>query len=243
MYEETIEVEEQGDLLPPEEIDQDDEDEEDLGSEKTPQESDITALYLRNIGGVPLLTREQEVELAKAEEAGEAQVAEAALSSPVALRHVLELGDKVKRAELSLGDILLEMDEEDGPGNPNPHRSDDTIQRERFLKQIGKPRGLSRDPDLLHRELRKEKLSSQRRARLKENLERKTRAAFRITKELGLSKSRVNEIAGKLKTSCARITELVRELESAVVEQGQGSIRREIRRIEAETGLFWQPTE
>lgn len=237
MYEETIEVEEQGDLPPPEEIDQDDEDEEDLKSEQTRQETDLTALYLRNIGAIPLLTREREVELAKAKEEGETQVGEAALSSPIALRYVLELGDKVKRAELSLSGVLMDIDGEDGAGEPSSHGSDDTIHKKRFLRQIGRLSRLSRNLDLLYRELRKERLSSQRRARLEENLERKTREAFRITKDLGLSKSRVNEIAGTLKTPCARITKLVRELESAVAEQEQGSIRREIRRIETEAGM------
>ena len=54
--------------------------------------NDPISLYLREIGSVPLLAREDEVQLAKEKEQGEVQVIEAVLSSSVALRFVLQLG-------------------------------------------------------------------------------------------------------------------------------------------------------
>ncbi|MBI2997388.1 MAG: sigma-70 family RNA polymerase sigma factor [Deltaproteobacteria bacterium] len=237
MYEETTEVEEQGDLLPPEEIDQDDEDEEDLKSEQTRQESDLTALYLCDIAAVPLLSREQEVELAKAKEEGEAQVAEAALSSPIALRYVLELGERITRAELSLSGVLRDIDGKDGAGALSSHRSDDTPDQERFLEQIGRLSRLSRNLDLPHRELRKERLSLPRRSHLEKDLDKTKREILQMMKDLRLSRSQIDKIAAKLKTSCVRITELGRKLEDAVVEQERGPIRSEIKRIETEAGM------
>lgn len=237
MYEETIEVEEQGDLPPPEEIDQDDQDEKDLKSEQTRQETDLTALYLRNIGAIPLLTREREVELAKAKEEGETQIGEATLSSPIALRYVLELDDKVKRAELSLSGVLMDIDGEDEAGAPSSHGSDDTIHKKRFLRQIGRLSRLSRNLDLLHGELRKERLSLPRRAHLEKELDKKKHEILQMMKDLRLSEAQIDEIAGKLKASSARVAALGRELGDPVVGQDRESIHSDIKRIETETGM------
>lgn len=227
----------QQDLLAEEDRDREGEEEVDLKEEEAKQASDLTALYLQDIGTVPLLTREQEVELAKAKEEGEAHVAEAALSSPIALRYVLELGDKVKRAELGLGGILLEIDEEEEPAKPSSHGSDDTLDQKRFLKQIGQLSRLSRNLDLLKRELKKERLSLHRRAHLEKDLDKKKREILQIVKDLRLPKSRIEKIAEKLKVSYARITGLKRKRALASAKSEQETIISEIRRIEQETEM------
>ncbi|MBI4527461.1 MAG: sigma-70 family RNA polymerase sigma factor [Deltaproteobacteria bacterium] len=253
MYDETIEVEEEGDLLPQEELDQDDEDEEDLParrqtgrkSEKTDQENDLTALYFRDIGAVPLLTRDREVELGKAKEEGQAQVAEAALSSPIALRYILELGDKVKRAALGLSRVVLDIDEEGGAGKPprapaggpSSQGSDAALDQKRFLEQIARLCRLSRNLDLLRGELRKGRISFHRRAHLQKDLEQKQSEILQTMKDLRLSKSPIDEIAAKLKAFYARVAELKRELDHTVVKQEQESARAKISKIETETGM------
>ncbi|MBI4489013.1 MAG: sigma-70 family RNA polymerase sigma factor [Deltaproteobacteria bacterium] len=235
IYEESDDLEDQQGPLPPEELDHEDE-QADLGREET-GESDPVALYFREIGSVPLLTREREVELAKEREEGEAQVIEAVLSSPIALRYILELGDKVERAELNLGDVLLDADEEEEAANLPTARTGETMQQRRFLKEIGKLRRLGRDLDLLHRGLRERRVSIQRRVHLEKDLSNKKSQILQTMKDLRLSKSRIQEIAEKLKASHGRITQLEQKMPLSAVKKEQGSIRMEIRRIEAETGM------
>ncbi|MBI2350473.1 MAG: hypothetical protein HYV00_03160, partial [Deltaproteobacteria bacterium] len=73
-----------GEIDDPEELDQEGEQETELETEDIGESRDPVALYLRDMGSVPLLTREGEVEVAKQMEEGEAQVLEAVLSSPIA---------------------------------------------------------------------------------------------------------------------------------------------------------------
>src|SRR2546426_477566 len=80
------EIEESGDLLAADESEPEEKEEAEI--EGLQKSSDPIALYLREIGSVPLLTREQEVSLAREIEEGEQKVFEAALSSPAALRTV-----------------------------------------------------------------------------------------------------------------------------------------------------------
>jgi RNA polymerase primary sigma factor len=85
------------------------------------ESSDPVRLYLREMGNFPLLSREQEVEIAKRIEAGENEVEEEVLRSPVTLDFVIELGARVEAGEADLRDIFEENqepaddDEERGP--------------------------------------------------------------------------------------------------------------------------------
>ena len=106
-------LEEPEDLPSPEELNREGEQETELETEDIEESSDPVSLYLRDIRSVQLLTREGEVQLAKEKEQGEAQVIEAVLSSSVALRFVLELGEKAERAELSVRDVLVHTEEDE----------------------------------------------------------------------------------------------------------------------------------
>src|SRR5262249_33303925 len=63
--------------------------------------SDPVRMYLQEIGAVSLLSREQEVEIAKQIEEGEKQVREHVLSHPFLISYLLELADRIKAGELS----------------------------------------------------------------------------------------------------------------------------------------------
>ncbi|MFP6683362.1 MAG: sigma-70 family RNA polymerase sigma factor, partial [Polyangiaceae bacterium] len=69
-------------------------------------------IYLRKMGSMTLLTREGEVELCKRIEAGEMRVAAAASKSPIAVRAVIALGEKLRKHEVRVKD-LMRADETD----------------------------------------------------------------------------------------------------------------------------------
>jgi RNA polymerase primary sigma factor len=73
--------------------------------------SDPVRLYLKEMGNFQLLSREQEVEIAKRIEAGEQEVEEEVLKSPVTLDFLIDLGDRVEAGEADLRDIFEETEE------------------------------------------------------------------------------------------------------------------------------------
>ncbi|RYG79142.1 RNA polymerase sigma factor RpoD, partial [bacterium] len=75
--------------------------------------NDPVRLYLRKMGSVSLLTREGEVEIAKRIEQGEHSILHAILNSPVAVREIIDLGDKLRKHKIRVKDIIRDADDED----------------------------------------------------------------------------------------------------------------------------------
>jgi RNA polymerase primary sigma factor len=73
--------------------------------------SDPVRLYLKEMGNFQLLSREQEVEIAKRIEAGEQEVEEEVLKSPVTLDFLIDLGERVEAGEADPRDIFEEAEE------------------------------------------------------------------------------------------------------------------------------------
>jgi RNA polymerase primary sigma factor len=80
-------------------------------AESIGEPSDPVRLYLGEIGNFPLLSREQEVEIAKRIEAGENEVENEVLRSPVMLDFVIELSARVEAGEADPREIFEENQE------------------------------------------------------------------------------------------------------------------------------------
>jgi RNA polymerase primary sigma factor len=74
--------------------------------------SDPVRMYLQEMGNIPLLSREEEVAIAKEMEAGEKQVRQEVFSVPLALRYVLSLGEKLKQEEIEPRHVFGDDEEE-----------------------------------------------------------------------------------------------------------------------------------
>jgi RNA polymerase primary sigma factor len=74
--------------------------------------NDPVRMYLREMGTVPLLTREGEVEIAKRIERGQLRVLKALSRSPIVIREILAMGEDLKRGVRSIKEIVT-FDEEE----------------------------------------------------------------------------------------------------------------------------------
>jgi RNA polymerase primary sigma factor len=74
--------------------------------------NDPVRMYLREMGTVPLLTREGEVEIAKRIERGKLAVIKSISRTPTVARKVIEMGDQLKAAERTIRELVIFNDEE-----------------------------------------------------------------------------------------------------------------------------------
>ncbi len=74
--------------------------------------NDPVRMYLREMGTVPLLTREGEVEIAKRIERGQLRVMKAISRSPIVIREIVGLGEDLKRGVRNIKEVVT-FDEEE----------------------------------------------------------------------------------------------------------------------------------
>ncbi len=79
----------------------------DLAQEFSDKTNDPVRMYLREMGTVPLLTREGEIELAKRIERGQRAVRKSLSRSPLITREILALGEDVRRDAIPVRDVLV----------------------------------------------------------------------------------------------------------------------------------------
>ena len=122
--------------------DQFDDSELDLSAGEEDKGSDPVRLYLRQMGRVPLLTREQEVTLAKRIEAGQIRANRALARSPIAIAELLRMGEELEdglstiRSVVNFGD-QAEFGEEEDRGEEYLRLTVEGIARIRKLFQTG----------------------------------------------------------------------------------------------------------
>ena len=90
----------------------------DFGHPVAPEESiytdDPVRVYLREMGAVPLLTREGEVNLARRMERGKTQMRRAISRSPLAVELVLALYERARKGEIEIDSLAELGDAEEG---------------------------------------------------------------------------------------------------------------------------------
>src|SRR6187399_2151243 len=74
--------------------------------------NDPVRMYLREMGTVPLLTREGEVEIARRIERGKLAVIKSISRTPTIARVIMQMGDQLKNDERSIRELVTFVDEE-----------------------------------------------------------------------------------------------------------------------------------
>ena len=186
---------------------------------------DPVRMYLREMGTVSLLSREGEVEIAKKIEVGEKKVIEEVLSSPLALRYVLELGEKLAQHEIRVREIIKDGDED------AEYLEDEEVHERRLLDQIAKIRRAANERDKIKNELEGKRLSAQRRQALQQTLEKYHDRIVGSLKNLQLNRKQTEAIVDGLKRAMDRMQTLERRVKE--FEQRTGKSASELLKLVA----------
>jgi RNA polymerase primary sigma factor len=167
---------------------------------------DPVRMYLREMGSIPLLTREGEVEIAKRIEEAQNQILMAVIRNPLATKEVLHLRDRLNAGKLSLDelDAPAGTDEDDDLGwQVQGHRQlgefiDQIAACDLQLKRIKKRLG----QNTLSENVRRELLAEEKKIRAK---------MARLIKEINLQSVHLDRIVQKLGCLVERIRQAKRE--------------------------------
>ncbi len=172
-------------------------------AERAPGETaDPVRMYLQEMGGVPLLTREEEVAIAKEIETGEREVREAVYSLDISLQYVLTLAERLRSGEIEARHVFGDDDQEatataaDTAEGAEPKEDKRT---EGFLRQAGKLRRLATERQKLVAERERSRTSKVRKEKIARRLELIRLAVRDALMELTVGVKHINALVEKLK--------------------------------------------
>jgi RNA polymerase primary sigma factor len=166
------------------------------GDDEYFKSNDPVRMYLRKMGSVALLTREGEVEIAKRIEEGENEILSAILSSPVAVREIIEIGERLRNHKIRVKDIVRDAEDEE-------HEFDEEEADRRIIRLIDRVKRLDKKNAELIEE-RKTAVDTRRKLIDKELSENK-KELVKTLQEMRLNKKTIDKIVMKLKAMIDRV--------------------------------------
>jgi RNA polymerase primary sigma factor len=183
--------------------------------------NDPVRMYLRKMGTVSLLTREGEVEIAKRIEEGEQRVLSSILSSPIAVREIIEIGEKLKKHKIRVKDIIRDAEETD----ESQHFDEEEADR-RIIRLIDKVKARNKKIEELRDELKE--ASGARRKQIAEEVETTHGEMVALLGEMRLNKKTIDKIVGVLKKLIERVERA--EAQATELEKRVGIPKEDIKR-------------
>jgi len=192
--------------------------------ERLPPE-DPVRLYLREIGRVPLLTAEREVELGQQIERGQERIRRAIMAVPLVRRELMTLAEGLRRREVEPGELL---EAPDGTELSEP-------ELKRVLGMFAQIRRLDRELEDLEAARARARKPASRKA-VQEWIAQNHQARVRLFGDVPLKPAVVDRWVARVRALAQEAGGLARQLETA--EPGErAALRKRIREIEGQIGL------
>ena len=176
--------------------------------------SDPVRMYLREMGSVSLLTREGEVEIAKRIEEGDRDVASVILNTPITVKEVLSLGDRLRKFQLNASEISKEIEEEE------LEEDEEDVHRTRLLATIDQLREQDDRLEAISAELERTDLAEEERGQLVTEQQALKTSLAEILKSLRLKDRHIEKIAFRLKELSLKVDKVIHEIADLEKEAG-----------------------
>ncbi len=181
--------------------------------------------YLREVKSIPLLSRDQERKLAQRIEEGETHLVDETLSSILALRWTLALGERIAAGLVNVRDVVQDTDEASAD-----LLGDERVLKARFRIRMRKLQYMAKGHERTAKELKKP-ITARRRQQLDRKLSLQRGKITKIIRSLQLNRQHL----GKVIEEHEAIYERIKKLERTV--QGWRKRNQAIRAVEEESGM------
>lgn len=176
--------------------------------------ADPVRMYLREMGQVALLSREEEVEIAKRIEAGEREVFNAIMESSIGVKEILSIKERLEERKLDITDVLRGLDED-----LTDEEKEELTQRViSILSEVEVLDKKNRDMQL---ELLSADLSESEQLKLKSAIQENKEQIVNHLKGLQLGKNQIDHVIDKLQFYLNSIESAEKNLEECIVRCGK----------------------
>ena len=177
---------------------------------------DPVRMYLKEMGSVSLLTKEKEVEIAKRIEKGEREILNVTFNSPLTVKEILSIGEKIRKGKASIVDVVKGTDDESTEEEQKYHT-------DKFLRLEEKLRNLDSEKETLFKKSQGKGLAPAKKAQIGKQLDENRDKTRETLKEMNLSSRHIERINHKLKNLVEKVDKCEAELAGIVKASGYSS--------------------
>jgi RNA polymerase primary sigma factor len=175
--------------------------------------TDPVKMYLREMGLVSLLSREDEVEIAKQIEAGEQEVLKALVQSATGVERIIGFADPLSKGEIRLRDVLRDVDEIDT-------FVEESVHTEKICKIIDDIREIHKENASYRKSLCDNKMDPGARRRARRCINRRSQKILELIKDWRLDARLISSIVNTIEDHIIRFDDLEREVAQCASQLG-----------------------
>jgi RNA polymerase primary sigma factor len=184
---------------------------------------DPVRLYLKEIGKVPLLTAQQEVQIGRRIEVGQIALRRGLAGIPMAVRALLDVGERLRHNEIAADDVIVLP--EGGELEAKEIRP--------VLLAFGRMRRLERKIARLEEALTDKRRSASGRANVQKQIATHRAGIQKTVADMPLKPALIDDLVGKVRRLCQRIDAVAHESR----RNRTAALARELKQLEQDAGL------
>ncbi len=186
---------------------------------------DPVRLYLKEMGTVPLLSKEGEVSIAKRIEEGKREAAQVLYSLPFSLRDVRDLGDKLRKGKISIHEVVHAGDDD----FEDLQSQNEEELHTRVLKLINEIDRHSNDINTFTHHVNSSRISEARKKTIREKMQNARYALFDKLEALNIHCRQTDRLVMKLREMVSEV--FISEREIYGLERKTGLTIAELKEI------------
>jgi len=169
--------------------------EDEAGEELNPDTSekftDPFRMYLQDMGPFSLLTRDEEVEIAKHIEEGEKRISEVVLNTHLITREIMRLGGKLKEGKISVRELIRDLDDEEMD-------IDERYYKKKILSLVERIKRADQQKQELQKKLIQKNLSEVKKREINKKIENYHKKINKLIYQINLNNTQIEMVAHKL---------------------------------------------
>ena len=154
--------------------------------------NDPVRMYLKSMGSLSLLTRDEEVQIAKRIEEGNRKIIDVVLNAPCTIREVMEIGRKLSADNLSVREVIRDLEDEE-------IAIDEMLYKRNVIGFINKICRAERHKVELQKKLKQRFLSRTEKESVKKKIANQTEKIVTLLRTINLSSAQITLLVHKLK--------------------------------------------
>ena len=200
---------------------------ESVKTEDIGKTDDPVRMYLREMGTVPLLTREGEIEIAKRIEKGRNEVIKAVTSTRIAVREVINLAKRLQANRIKIREVIQVTDGDEIRENRVDEIEQEVIEKAVELKKSEK------EMVKIENILSSGTVDSQKRKKLEAVIREEMEKSSKVLQSISLHPAQVQRIVAKIKGLVKRIERGESEIAECEKQMGMtvGELKKYSRRL------------